>query len=81
MLIIERRGSGWTQQEIAESLGISRRTVCKWLARWRQEGEAGLRNRSSAPRRCPHKLAAARVAAVVHLRRTFLERFRFKCCQ
>lgn len=71
-LIIERYQSGWTQEAIAQSLGISRRTVCKWLQRGREEGEAGLQSRSSAPQRCPHKLAEARVAAVVHLRRTFL---------
>jgi transposase len=72
LLIIERFCAGWTQQEIADSLGISRRTVCKWLKRWREEGEAGLRDRSSAPQRSPNKLAEARVAAVVHLRRRFL---------
>lgn len=72
MLIIERTTLGWTQDAIAQSLGISRRTVCKWLARWRNEGEAGLADRSSRPTRSPRKLAAAATNAVVHLRRTFL---------
>ena len=71
-LIIERYELGWKQQAIADSLGISRRTVCKWLARWRSEGEAGLNSRSSRPQRSPKKLAEAGVSAIVHLRRTFL---------
>lgn len=71
-LIIERKQAGWTGQAIAESLGISRRTVCKWLRRWRTEGAGGLHDRTSRPARSPRKLAAAREEAVVHLRRTFL---------
>lgn len=71
-LIIARYELGWKQQAIADSLGISRRTVCKWLARWRSEGEAGLNSRSSRPQRSPKKLAEAGVSAIVHLRRTFL---------
>jgi transposase InsO family protein len=71
-LIVERDQNGWKHAEIAESLGISRRTVCKWLTRWRSEGAAGLADRSSRPTRSPAKLAAAATNAVVHLRRTFL---------
>jgi transposase len=72
LLIVERHHAGWTQQAIATSLGISRRTVCKWLARWHSEGERGLADRSSRPTRSPRKLAAAATNAVLHLRRTFL---------
>lgn len=71
-LIIERYESGWKQQVIADSLGISRRTVCKWLQRWREEGESGLHDRTSRPQRCPKKLAKACEDAIVHLRKTFL---------
>jgi len=72
LLIVERYSCGWTQQRIAESLGISRRTVCKWLKRWREEGVSGLSDRSSRPQRSPKKLAEACVAAIVHLRRRLL---------
>lgn len=71
-LIIERYQAGWNQQAIADSLGISRRTVCKWLKRWREEGGAGLHDRPSRPQRSSNKLAEACESAVVHLRRTFL---------
>lgn len=72
LLIIDRYHSGWHQEAIAESLGISRRTVCKWLRRWRDEGNGGLHDRTSRPQRSPRKLAKACEEAVVHLRRTFL---------
>jgi len=71
-LIVWRYENGWRQQDIADSLGISRRTVCKWLKRWRDEGISGLSSRSSRPQRSPNKLAEACVEAIIHLRRTFL---------
>lgn len=68
-LIVFRARSGWSHEAIASSLGISRRTVCKWLKRWREEGSSGLLNRSSRPMRSPRKLAEACVERVLHLRR------------
>ena len=50
LLINRVEGEGWTVQAAAESAGVSERTACKWLARWRAEGEAGLLDRSSAPK-------------------------------
>jgi transposase InsO family protein len=54
--------------EAAEAAGITDRSARRWLARWRQEGEAGLLDRSSAPRNCPHKTPPDRVKAVCELR-------------
>lgn len=70
-LIVERYESGWKQQAIADSFGISRRTVCKWLSRWRCDVEGGLKNRSSRPQRSPKKLAGVCERAILELRRTF----------
>ena len=53
----------------AEAAGISERSARKWLARWRAEGEAGLLDRSSAPRRVPSRLPADRLEAIEALRR------------
>jgi hypothetical protein len=39
------------------------------VGRYRSEGELGLRDRSSAPRRIPHRTSAQRVAAIAALRR------------
>lgn len=72
LLIVERYEAGWKQQAIADSLGISRRCVGKWLKRWRGEGETGLHDRSSRPKRSPNKLAKACEKAILQLRRTFL---------
>ena len=39
----------------AETFGTSRNTVRKWLRRFQQEGLQGLKERSRAPKTCPHK--------------------------
>jgi len=59
----------WSLAAVAEAAGVSERTAAKWVARWRSEGEAGLRDRSSRPRRSPGRLGADRVAAIEALRR------------
>jgi transposase InsO family protein len=68
-LIVERVEQGWSLAAAAEAAGVSERTAAKWVARWRSDGEAGLLDRSSAPRRRPARLAADRVAAIEALRR------------
>jgi transposase InsO family protein len=69
-LLVDRIGrEGWSVMEAAEAAGISDRTARRWLARWRAEGQAGLLDRSSAPRRIPHKTAPDRVSAICALRR------------
>ncbi len=51
-LLVERVvEQGWSVTAAAEAAGVSERTVCRWLRRWRAEGEAGLFDRSSRPRR------------------------------
>jgi transposase InsO family protein len=60
---------GWSLRAAAEAAGISERTARKWLRRWRVEGEAGLLDRSCAPKRVPSRLQADRVAAIEALRR------------
>jgi transposase InsO family protein len=59
----------WSVAETAEALGISVRTVYKWLARYRAEGTAGLRNRSSRPHHSPLKTPAPKERAIEQLRR------------
>jgi transposase InsO family protein len=68
-LLVDRVEAGWSLVEAAEAAGISDRTARRWLARWRAEGAAGLFDRSSAPRRVPHKTSPDRVAQIVRLRR------------
>jgi transposase InsO family protein len=69
-LIVERvLVQGWTVAAAAEAAGVSARTAAKWLARYRSEGDAGLRDRSSAPRRIPSRTAPERVRTIELLRR------------
>lgn len=63
---------GWSVVTAAEAAGVTERTVYRWLARFRAEGPAGLVDRSSAPRRIPHKTSSARVSAICRLRQARL---------
>ena len=67
-VLVER----WPVAEVAMSMGVSKRTVYKWLARYRAEGVAGLQDRSSAARRRPHALPAAWISLVRLLRQAKL---------
>jgi transposase InsO family protein len=69
LLVRRIEEEGWALIPAAEAAGISERTARKWLARWRAEGEAGLLDRSSAPRRRPTRLPADRLEAIEALRR------------
>jgi transposase InsO family protein len=60
--------AGRSRECISREFGISERTVSKWVARYRTEGDAGLVDRSSAPRRV-RRTDPARVEAIVALRR------------
>jgi len=60
---------GWSLAAAAEAAGVSDRTCSKWVARYRAEGPAGLLDRSSAPRRIPHRTPDERVAVIAALRR------------
>jgi transposase InsO family protein len=55
--------------EVARGMGVSERTVWKWVARFRVEGAAGLVDRSSRPRRSPRALSRARRRQILKLRR------------
>jgi transposase InsO family protein len=70
LLLVQRITElGWPPAQAAESLGVSRATAYKWLGRYRAEGRAGLADRPSRPRRCPHALPAAQVRRVLAARR------------
>ena len=58
----------WTLTAAAEAAGVSVRCARKWVGRYRLEGEQGLRDRSSAPRRVASRTADERVAVIVLLR-------------
>jgi transposase InsO family protein len=66
--IVRRFLAGRSRECLAAEFAISTRTVSKWVARYRAEGDRGLMDRSSAPRRV-RRTDADRVEAIAALRR------------
>lgn len=67
--IVERvLANHWTYRQAAEGSGVSRRTVAKWVQRFRAAGFVGLEDASSRPRRMPSITAAAAVRRIRRLR-------------
>jgi len=56
---------GWT---VTAAAGVSVRCARKWVSRYRAAGEAGLVDRSSAPKHVANRTAPERVAVIVALR-------------
>lgn len=51
--------------------GITRQTFYKWLRRFEDEGEEGLRDRSSAPLHSPNATKTEIVGKIIHLRQNY----------
>ena len=68
-LLVQRIGRGLRVEDAAQAAGVSVRTAYKWLRRFREEGEAGLQDRSSRPKRCPHATSETLLARLVEQRR------------
>jgi transposase InsO family protein len=67
--IVRLAASGQTPKAIATAVGVCPRTARKWLKRYREEGLAGLSDRSSRPHRLYRPLPEPVVARVAELRR------------
>ena len=67
--IVRQVESGQTLKAVGEAAGVCPRTVRKWVSRYRSEGLAGLRDRSSRPHRLHRPTPQAVVAEVACLRR------------
>ena len=55
--IQDHQSGQWTMTDLCERYGISRKAGYARLQRFEEEGEAGLEDRSRAPRSCPHRTA------------------------
>jgi transposase InsO family protein len=60
---------GWTIEQTAERFQVDAKTVRKWRDRFRSEGDDGLQDRSSRPRRSPNRTARSTRRQVLALRR------------
>ena len=67
-VMVRRFLAGRSREILAAEFAVSTRTVSKWVARYRAEGEAGLVDRCSAPRRV-RRTESDRVEAIAALRR------------
>jgi transposase InsO family protein len=60
---------GWSLTEAAAAAEVSERRAGEWVRRFRAEGEGGLLDRSSAPRRVHNRTPEDRIQAIAALRR------------
>jgi transposase InsO family protein len=60
---------GWSLTKAAEAAEVSERRAGEWVRRYRSEGEAGLLDRSSAPKRIHNRTPEDRVQVIAALRR------------
>jgi transposase InsO family protein len=70
LTLVSRIETGRPVAHVAAEMGVSRPTAYKWWRRWQAEGPAGLADRSSRPRTCPHRSPVSLEEAVCELRRT-----------
>ena len=69
-LLVERvRFEGMPVAHVAKAMGISRQCAHRWVARWDAEGDAGLFDRSSRPRRSPTRTSREVEQQVLEARR------------
>ena len=59
---------GWAPARAAERYDVSWRTAAKWAQRYRDEGPAGMADRSSRPHHQPYRTPSPVVRKIVHLR-------------
>jgi transposase InsO family protein len=62
-------GEGWSLGSAAAAAEVSERRAGEWVRRFRSEGEAGLLDRSSAPRRVHNRTPEDRIQVIAALRR------------
>jgi transposase InsO family protein len=65
-LVLEQ---GWTNKAAGARFGMTGKTVAKWVARYRQLGFEGLKDRSSRPHHSPRKTPSILVERVLLFRR------------
>ena len=68
MMLVDRIASGRPIAHVAAEWRL-RKTATKWWRRFQDEGPAGLEDRSSRPRCCPHRTPARVELKILRLRR------------
>jgi transposase InsO family protein len=68
LALVRRAQAGEAYDAIAAGMGISVRTVAKWVQRFRAGGVSALEDGSSRPRRTPHQTPPGAIALIRQLR-------------
>ncbi|WP_159791551.1 IS481 family transposase [Puerhibacterium puerhi] len=58
LVMVGRIAAGRPVAHVAAEMGVSRTTAWRWWRRYQQQGRAGLVDRPSRPRTCPHRTPA-----------------------
>jgi putative transposase len=66
--LIRLHDDGESIVSLAETYGVSRKTIYKWIDRHAAEGAAGLADRSRAPHASPQRLSEETIARVIQAR-------------
>ncbi len=68
LILVERIAAGRPAAHVAAEMGVSRTTAYRWWRRYQLEGGAGLYDRSSRPRSCPHRTPPQVETRIIELR-------------
>ncbi|MEN8234186.1 MAG: IS481 family transposase [Actinomycetota bacterium] len=69
LLVRRVRVEGMPVAHVAKAMGVSRQCAHRWVARWDEQGDAGLEDRSSRPHRTPTRTPSDIERMVVETRR------------
>ena len=69
LLVSRVVGDGWSLTEAAAAAEVSERRAREWVRRFKAEGDVGLLDRSSAPKRVHNRTPEDRIEAIAALRR------------
>lgn len=59
---------GWSLRRAADRFNVASNTAQRWSSRFREEGAAGMVDRSSRPKRCPNQLPRGLERRIVRMR-------------
>lgn len=68
LMVVREHEEGASITELAESLGVARKTIYKWLERYEQQGLSGLKDLSRRPHESPTQVSEEVVGAIVAAR-------------
>jgi len=83
-MVVQEHDEGVSITELAEMHGVARKTIYKWIDRYRQDGLSGLADLSRRPHQSPRQVSEQVEAAIVAARQRWKwgpRKLRVKLCQ